>query len=64
MRITASASAPVSFTLGHAGREGRERVEDTLRRADHEMIRVRVEERQFRPRARHTTPAPTAVPGA
>jgi diguanylate cyclase (GGDEF)-like protein/PAS domain S-box-containing protein len=39
-------SAPVSFTLGWASRESAERVEDTLRRADQDLIRVRVEERQ------------------
>jgi diguanylate cyclase (GGDEF)-like protein/PAS domain S-box-containing protein len=43
-------SAPVSFTIGWAVREGRERIEETLRRADQDLIRIRVEERQ--PRAR------------
>jgi diguanylate cyclase (GGDEF)-like protein/PAS domain S-box-containing protein len=39
-------SAPVSFTLGWAMRDGRERVEETLRRADQDLIRVRVAERK------------------
>ncbi len=41
-------SAPVSFTLGWAAREGTERLEETLRRADHHLIAVRVETRQPR----------------
>jgi diguanylate cyclase (GGDEF)-like protein/PAS domain S-box-containing protein len=41
-------SAPVSFTLGWAARQDDERVEDTIRRADHHLIRVRVETRHPR----------------
>jgi diguanylate cyclase (GGDEF)-like protein/PAS domain S-box-containing protein len=57
MRSNASVSAPVSFTLGFASREGRERVEDTLRRADHDLIRVRVAEREPRLRSSHPSDA-------
>jgi diguanylate cyclase (GGDEF)-like protein/PAS domain S-box-containing protein len=51
LRSEASESAPVSFTLGFAARDGCERVEETLRRADHDLIRVRVADRQPRPRS-------------
>jgi diguanylate cyclase (GGDEF)-like protein/PAS domain S-box-containing protein len=50
LRASGAESAPVSFTLGWAAREGRERVEESLRRADYQLIRVRVEERRPRPR--------------
>ena len=43
-------SAPVSFTLGWAVREGQESVEETIRRADLHLLRVRVEQRHLRPR--------------
>jgi len=49
LKRTGPDSAPVSFTLGWASRESCETVEDTLRRADHDLIRVRVEERRPRP---------------
>jgi len=42
--------APVSFTLGWAVRQHRERLEETIRRADHLLIHVRVQERDFPPR--------------
>jgi diguanylate cyclase (GGDEF)-like protein/PAS domain S-box-containing protein len=51
MRVDAATSAPVSFTLGFAARQSGERVEDTLRRADHHLIAVRVAERKLRPRS-------------
>jgi diguanylate cyclase (GGDEF)-like protein/PAS domain S-box-containing protein len=51
MKADAAASAPVSFTLGSAARQGNERIEETLRRADHNLIAVRVRERKLRPRA-------------
>jgi diguanylate cyclase (GGDEF)-like protein/PAS domain S-box-containing protein len=51
MTSEAATAAPVSFTLGFASREGGETVEDTLRRADHHLIDVRVAERQRRPRS-------------
>ena len=50
LRRKGLASAPVSFTIGWAAREGSERVEDTIRRADHLLVRVRVEECKPRPR--------------
>jgi len=40
-----SRSAPVSFSLGWAVREGDESLEKTIRRADHNLIQVRVQER-------------------
>jgi diguanylate cyclase (GGDEF)-like protein/PAS domain S-box-containing protein len=43
-------SAPASFTLGWAVREDRERVEETIRRADHHLIRIRVKERKLQTR--------------
>jgi diguanylate cyclase (GGDEF)-like protein/PAS domain S-box-containing protein len=51
MKADAAASAPVSFTLGSAARQAGERIEETLRRADHNLIAVRVRERKLRPRA-------------
>ena len=51
LKESATESAPVSFTLGWAVRAGREPVEETLRRADHLLIRVRVAQRMHRPRA-------------
>jgi diguanylate cyclase (GGDEF)-like protein/PAS domain S-box-containing protein len=50
VRQEAGTSAPVSFTMGIAARQAQERVEDTLRRADNELIRVRIAERRMRPR--------------
>lgn len=41
--------APTSFSLGWAGRQGSERLEDTIRRADHDLIDVRAEERRYYP---------------
>jgi diguanylate cyclase (GGDEF)-like protein/PAS domain S-box-containing protein len=43
-------SAPVSFTVGWAVRRLGEPVEETFRRADHHLIRVRVKDRALRPR--------------
>ena len=37
--------SPVSFSLGWAAREGDEKLEDTVNRADHELIQVRVVQR-------------------
>jgi len=48
LQAAGPSSAPVSFTLGWAAREGTERLEETLRRADHHLIAVRVEARQPR----------------
>jgi diguanylate cyclase (GGDEF)-like protein/PAS domain S-box-containing protein len=50
MKADGATAAPVSITLGFAARHGGERVEDTLRRADHHLISVRVAERRHRPR--------------
>jgi hypothetical protein len=36
---------PVSFSLGWAARENRESLEETVNRADRELIQVRVERR-------------------
>jgi diguanylate cyclase (GGDEF)-like protein/PAS domain S-box-containing protein len=41
----ASQTAPVSFSLGWAARENGERLEDTVNRADHALIEVRVVKR-------------------
>jgi diguanylate cyclase (GGDEF)-like protein len=43
-------SAPASFALGWAARQDQERVEETLSRADHHLIRVKVGERHLRAR--------------
>jgi len=40
------AAAPASFTLGWAVRENRERLEETIRRADQQLIHIRVQERR------------------
>jgi diguanylate cyclase (GGDEF)-like protein/PAS domain S-box-containing protein len=42
------ADAPVSFTLGWAARKGTETLEETVNRADHVLIDVRVEQRPGR----------------
>jgi diguanylate cyclase (GGDEF)-like protein/PAS domain S-box-containing protein len=49
LQRTGPDGAPVSFTLGWAVRRSPESVEETMRRADQELIRVRVE-RQYQPR--------------
>ncbi len=41
-------AAPVSFTLGWAARSGTEILEETVNRADHSLIEVRVEQRPGR----------------
>jgi diguanylate cyclase (GGDEF)-like protein len=41
-------TAPVSFTLGWAARNGTETFEETVNRADHSLIDVRVEQRPGR----------------
>jgi GGDEF domain-containing protein len=43
-------AAPVSFTLGYGVREEQESLEETIRRADQELIHIRVEERQIQTR--------------
>lgn len=48
LQDVAHASAPVSFTLGWAARNGQEALEDTVNRADHALIEVRVEQRPGR----------------
>jgi len=45
LQTAASDTAPVSFTLGWAARENGETFEDTVNRADHALIDVRVVER-------------------
>jgi len=45
-----SAAAPVSFTLGYGVREERESLEETIRRADQQLIHIRVQERQIQSR--------------
>jgi diguanylate cyclase (GGDEF)-like protein/PAS domain S-box-containing protein len=57
VRRDAGASAPVSFTLGFAARRANDRIEDTLRRADHELIRVRIADRGLRPRGSSARPS-------
>lgn len=47
-RETAGTAAPVPFTIGWAVREPGESLYDTIRRADHELIHVRVQERRYR----------------
>lgn len=49
LRENAATSAPVSFTLGWAVREAGESVEETIRRADRQLILIRVQERQHTP---------------
>ena len=43
-------SAPASFSLGWAVRENLESLESTIRRADQQLIQIRVQERRIRPR--------------
>jgi len=45
-----TAAAPVSFTLGYGVREERESLEETIRRADQQLIHIRVQERQVQSR--------------
>ena len=45
LRQKGTQAAPVSFTLGRAVREGREGLEDTVRRADHALIEERLRTR-------------------
>jgi diguanylate cyclase (GGDEF)-like protein/PAS domain S-box-containing protein len=40
------AAAPVSFTLGYGVREDQESLDETIRRADEQLIHIRVEERR------------------
>jgi GGDEF domain-containing protein len=42
LRHAAARSAPVAFSLGWAKREGNESFEETIARADHVLINVRV----------------------
>ncbi len=49
LQRTGPDGAPVTFTLGWAVRRPPESVEEAMRRADHALIRVRVE-RQYQPR--------------
>ena len=42
LRQAAARSAPVAFSLGWAKREGNESFEETIARADHVLINVRV----------------------
>ena len=59
LREKGPASAPVSFTLGWAVRDGGEGVEATIRRADQQLILIRVESRHGRLAPDVPTPKPS-----
>jgi diguanylate cyclase (GGDEF)-like protein/PAS domain S-box-containing protein len=59
LREKGPASAPVSFTLGWAVRESGEGVEATVRRADQQLILIRVESRHGRPTPEEAAPKPS-----
>ena len=46
LRSAAAMSAPVPFSMGWAGRKNGESFEDTMIRADHRLLEVRVDERR------------------
>jgi diguanylate cyclase (GGDEF)-like protein/PAS domain S-box-containing protein len=46
LRTAAAMSAPVPFSMGWAGRRNGERFEETMVRADHRLLEVRVDERR------------------
>ena len=46
LRSAAAMSAPVPFSMGWAGRKNGESFEDTMVRADHRLLEVRVDERR------------------
>jgi len=59
LRELAPGHVPVTFSLGCAVRENNEPLESTVRRADRELIQVRVRERGgYSPRRRATDPSP------
>ena len=51
LKQKATESAPVSFSLGWAVREESEALDQTIRRADQHLIRIRVAERLHQSRA-------------
>jgi diguanylate cyclase (GGDEF)-like protein/PAS domain S-box-containing protein len=53
-------AAPVSFSIGWAVRECQESLEETIRRADQQLIHIRVRERKIKSR-RSPQPLPEAV---
>jgi diguanylate cyclase (GGDEF)-like protein/PAS domain S-box-containing protein len=52
LRKTGPGAVPVSVSVGWAVRRSGESLEDTIRRADHQLIQIRVKERQPRSRRR------------
>jgi diguanylate cyclase (GGDEF)-like protein/PAS domain S-box-containing protein len=50
LRQRGPAAAPVSFSLGWGVREDEESLEETIRRADQQLIHIRVQERQIQSR--------------
>jgi len=46
LRTAAPTSAPVPFSMGWAARRGSESFENTMVRADHQLLAVRVDERK------------------
>ncbi len=53
LRDDARDTAPAPFSLGWAMRRSGESLEDTVARADRQLMHVRVEERTYRPQRRH-----------
>ncbi|MEP6856943.1 MAG: sensor domain-containing diguanylate cyclase [Gemmatimonadales bacterium] len=56
LRSAAPASAPVQFSMGWAAREDGESFEDTMIRADHRLLEVRVDERRDQLKRRKKKP--------
>jgi diguanylate cyclase (GGDEF)-like protein len=56
LRSAAPASAPVQFSMGWAARENSESFEDTMIRADHRLLEVRVDERRDQLKRRKKKP--------
>ena len=56
LRTAAATSAPVPFSMGWAGRRNGESFEDTMVRADHKLLEVRVDERRPLQKRRKTKP--------
>jgi diguanylate cyclase (GGDEF)-like protein/PAS domain S-box-containing protein len=56
LRAAAASSAPVPFSMGWAARRNGETFEDTMVRADHRLLKVRVDERRDLQRRRRKRP--------
>lgn len=56
LRAAAASSAPVPFSMGWAARRNGETFEDTMVRADHRLLEVRVDERRDLQRRRRKRP--------